>query len=134
MSIVASNELPDGAVAYQQYEVSMPSGATATVGVTLGDMEDDTDPAALARARGATSHGLVVLVGMVDAPQLPIVWMSGERPGQVRLGLSVLDQQCDLNDEIKDVIGRVLGTFLEEVATLTDADPPSSANDNHTVH
>ena len=127
-------ELPEGSLAYRQYEVSLRGGAMLIAGVTLDNIDDDSPAAALARSHGATSHGLLVIVGIANAPQLPLVWMDGEQPGKVRIGLSVEDEGFDFTEELREAVGRVLATFLEEVAAQVVNKVLSTANDNYTVH
>jgi hypothetical protein len=134
MSCTRTN-LPLGAVAYQKYQVTMPDRSVARIAITLGDMEADTNPAALAREEEATCHGLIVIRGLSDAPLFPMVWMRREGEAQVRLGMSVADENCVLSEDLKPVIAYLLAKFLADVGDDAEISlhMRKTANDN-TLH
>ncbi|WIM09106.1 hypothetical protein [Enhydrobacter sp.] len=106
------NDLPDGALAYRQYEVPMPDGSTASLAFTLGDMTADSVPANYARQHGVVAYGLVSVTDVPDPPRFPLVWTQD----RTQIALAVAEEDKDIGDDLKETIGRCMALFFNDIA------------------
>ncbi|HEY6980599.1 hypothetical protein [Reyranella sp.] len=109
-----TNDLPDGAIAYREYEVPMPDGTTANLAFTLGDMTADSIPAEFARRQGALAYGLVSVIDVPGAPRHALIWLQGRTP----LALTVADEDSDLGEPLQQAIARCMAVFFADIAPV----------------
>jgi hypothetical protein len=102
--------LEPGTLAYSKYELFLPNTSAASIAVTLQDMTHDSAASQFARSRGATCCGLILIQNMPGAPKRPMVWSL--RDAVIVITTSADD--CELSDELKRVIVRLLGVFFHE--------------------
>jgi hypothetical protein len=127
------NALPDGAIAYREYEVPMPDGSTASFAFTLGDMTADSVPAEFARRHGVVAYGLVSVVDVPDAPQFPLVWTQDRS----QVALAVAEEDEDISEDLKERIARCMALFFTDIASELEAQQlglPPPANDDRSLH
>src|SRR5689334_9480864 len=91
-----TGELPDGALAYREYEVTSEHG-TGSIAFTLGENDVDTMPARFAKHAGAKAYGLVSILGFPEAPIHPVIWVQTD----THLGVTVADEDRDLSEVLK---------------------------------
>src|SRR4051812_29669794 len=94
------DDLPDGAVAYREYEVPLASGRNASSAFTLGKLNVDSVPANLAKQQNAKAYGLVSILDYPDAPQYPVVWLQTD----TMLGIVVADDDKELSEELRQIV------------------------------
>ncbi|SJZ92734.1 hypothetical protein SAMN02745126_02908 [Enhydrobacter aerosaccus] len=108
------SEDPDGFRALREYRVTLPDGVIADIAFVLCDLAQDTSSSQFAREQKARAYGLISILGPVDAPEYPIIWL--QHPDHIALTLS--DEDADLSADLKLVITRYLPLFFAEVAPL----------------
>jgi hypothetical protein len=106
--------LPDGAVAYREYEVPLAEGGNASMGFTLARRDADSIASDLARALHARAYGFVSILDYPAAPRHPVVWL--QLPTQ--LALTVADGDEDLSEDLKQIIARYLIQFIRDIAPI----------------
>jgi hypothetical protein len=114
VSFGMTDDLPDDAVAYREYEISLPDGGRASVAFTLGAPDLDTVPATMARVHGALAYGLISIADYPGAPEYPMVWLQTK----TELGITVADDDEDLADPLKRMIARYLAVFFADIAPI----------------
>ena len=111
---MSNDDLPDGVLAYREYEIAAPGGGTASIAFTLGRADADTAAADFARNAEARAHGLVSVLYYPGAPQHPAIWLQTE----AGLGISVADEDGDLSDDLRQVVARCLAMFFNDIAAI----------------
>jgi len=109
-----NDNLPEGTIAFREYEVPMPDGSKASIELTLGDLSVHSMAADFARQNGALAYGLVNVVDLDGAPDFPLIWTQGE----TEFGITVADGDPDPTDELKAIIARFIGVFFADIATI----------------
>jgi hypothetical protein len=133
---MTGHDFPGHAHAYREYALMLPDGSKMTIAVTLGDLEADTIPARFARAHDGVAHGLVSVLDMPGAPELPIVWVVNAS----ELILASAPGDREMSADLDALIGEHLGLFFVQTAPYApelagiELEPLAVANDNHTVH
>jgi hypothetical protein len=112
--VAFDDDLPDGALAYREYEVTTPSGESGSLALTLGDADADFMPARFAKHAGARAFGLVSILGFSDAPRYPVIWLQMES----QIGVTVADGDDDLSPELRQIIARYLAVFFNDIAPV----------------
>lgn len=104
----------DAIVAAREYEVILGDGRTGNVAFTLGDLGHDSVPASFARAAGALAYGLILIEGLIDAPDHPLVWM--QRGSE--LTITVADGDRRMAPHAKAVVAPLFARFIDEVKAV----------------
>jgi hypothetical protein len=126
-----TDTLPEGSIAYREYEVTMPDFSKANLGFTLGDKNADRLEARFAAKTGALAFGLVSVVGVPDAPQYPVVWTHNH----TQLGITVAEEDKEMSKELKVVVARYIAVFFADIADVApelaalELQTSSAAND-----
>ena len=107
-------DLETGMVAWSQYELLLPNKPPARIVVTLGDLQDESPAAQVARSSGATHFGLVSIASADGDPPQAIVWTLR------RTGLVVTSQSGDieLDEPSKRVVMTLLRVFFREIGDV----------------
>jgi len=111
---MSDDDLPDGVLAYREYEIAAPDGGTASIAFTLGRADADTGTADFARQAEARAHGLVSVLHYPGAPRHPAIWLQTE----AGLGISVADEDGDLSDDLRQIVARCLAMFFNDIAAI----------------
>jgi hypothetical protein len=107
--------LPEGALAYREYQIVMPDGTRATVAVTLGDRIVPSISREFARRSGATFYGLIAVLDLPGAPEIPMVWT--QRKTQTAIAAAA-EGYAEMGKDLKLVVVRVLGMFFADIASI----------------
>jgi hypothetical protein len=107
-------DLETGMVAWSQYELLLPNKPPARIVVTLGDLQDESPAAQVARSSGATHFGLVSIANADGGPSQAIVWTL------CQTGLMVTSHGGDveLDKASKDVVVTLLRVFFREIGDV----------------
>ena len=108
------DDLPDGVLAYREYEIAAPDGRTGSIGFTLGRADADSPAADFARQAQARAHGLVSILDYPGAPRHPAIWLQTE----AQLGISVADEDEELSDDLRQIVARYLAVFFNDIAAI----------------
>ena len=110
-------ETKSGTLACNKYDVLLPDRPAMSVAVTLEASTCDSIPAAFGCSNRAEYCGLVFVSGLVDGPEHPLLWL-------VRGSTLLLAGRQDdrtLPDELRQVVGKLLGVFFREARELVPA-------------
>ena len=128
MATFQNCELPDGALAFREYEVPLAGGGIASIAFTLGQPNIETHAAQLVREVGAVAYGYVSILDHPHAPIHPVVWM--RTPTDIAIAVS--DDDADLDGDIKQLIAETIFVFFDEIADVAPelaSHLPHAAND-----
>lgn len=105
---------PEGAIAYREYEVTMPDANTANIAFTLGDPIVDSLAADYAHRNGALAYGLVSVLDVPDAPKHAMIWTLMA----THVCIASVDDGDEMSAGLRHVIARYLTFFFAEIAPI----------------
>lgn len=112
-SPAAGRRCPPGALAWQQYEVRLLSGRTATLGFSLSDPRDKI-VRRLKQEHDAVHLGMLVVLDDPDSLEEVVLWFQQET------SLTLVSQNGDtmISDEVKALLPRYFAVFFDEIKDL----------------
>ena len=111
--MASSKRCPPGSLAWQQYEVTLPSGRVVTLAFSLGDPCDET-MARLKERHGALHLGLLVVLDDPQSLEDVVLWFQDAR------SLTLLSQNGDvrIGDAVRALLPRYFAVFFDDVKAL----------------
>ena len=108
------SHLPPGALAWRDYDVTLPSGLMGRVMFTLGDPDFDSFAAQFAREHDASIFGYLELQ-VPGEPERPIVWMV--QRGKLQLWYPKTGDP-DPSDELRKAVTHLYEIFIGDIGRL----------------
>lgn len=108
-----SHRCPPGSVAWREYRVALSSGATVTLGFSLGDARDRR-VAALKKRHTAAHIGLLVILDDPDSIEETLLWLHQAST----LALISQEGSTVIGDEVTALLPRYFAAFFDEVKEL----------------
>ncbi len=105
---------PGEATAYREYPVLVSDGTSASIAFTLGNVENGSASAAIARELEAVAVGLVSLSDYPNAPPHPLYWV--QTP--TAFGIVVAEQDEQLSHDVQRVIRLYARAFFADIAAI----------------
>lgn len=112
------SHLPPGALAWRDYDITLPSGLLGSITFTLGDPDFDSFAARFAREHEASIFGSLTLEVPGEAER-PIVWMV--RHKQLQLWYPDTDYP-DPSEEVRSAVVELYETFIHDIGDLVELD------------
>ena len=111
--MASSKRCPPGSLAWQQYEVTLPSGRVVTLAFSLGDPRHET-MAGMKERHGASHLGLLVVLDDPQSPEDVVLWFHDAR------SLTLLSQNGDvrIGDAVRALLPRYFAVFFDDVKAL----------------
>jgi hypothetical protein len=101
-------------LAKRTYEVPRLDGSTASLTFSLANPDFETEgPWRLARESGAKAFGMVHIVGIEGAPELPIVW-TFIPPDEIEFGFANIEPHKHLTVDLQLLLKQHIEQFFAE--------------------
>jgi hypothetical protein len=104
-------ELPEGVLAYQEYDVDLPDGARGCIAFTLDDLFASTHAAREIQRGGGKAFGIIAMRDIPDAPTGTVIWFLKDET----VVLSI-ENGAHVTDRLNQIITRYLEKFFIELA------------------
>lgn len=110
MATAAKRRCPPGSLAWQQYQVRLVSGRTATLGFSLADPNDKT-MARMKREYDATHLGLLIVLDDPDSVEEVVLWF------QQATSLTLVSHNGDMliGAEVRGLLARYFAVFFDDI-------------------
>ena len=107
-------EIERTSLVYNEYELILPNQPAIRLGVTLEDLALETVVARFGRSNRAEYCGAVSIRGLTEGPLHPLIWIVRGN------ALVIVGRHGDLpvTDELRQVLGRLLGVFFSEIREI----------------
>lgn len=110
-----SSAIPDGAIAYREFELHLPGGQTLNVAFTLGQEDIRSTACDFARAVGAIAYGLVSVMEVPGESVLPLIWFCNG----AEIAIAPADQGKIPTKEIRVIVAKLIYLFFADIAPVS---------------
>jgi hypothetical protein len=107
-----NDNVPEGTLAYREYELQAPGGTLASAAFTLSDLSVDNVASEFAKRIDAVAFGLISVMGWPGGPRMPIVWVQL----RTRVGLCPMDFDDLIPGDLRPVLARLIAIFFRDIA------------------
>ena len=111
-SLSVNDNVPEGTLAYREYELQAPGGTLASAAFTLSDLSVDNVASEFAKRIDAVAFGLISVMGWPGGPRMPIVWVQLS----TRVGLCPMDFDDVIPSDLQPVLARLIAIFFCDIA------------------
>jgi len=111
-SVSVNDDVPEGTLAYREYDLQAPDGTLASAAFTLSDLSVDNVASEFARRIDAVAFGLISVMGCPGGPRMPIVWVQLS----TRVGLCPVDFDDVIPSDLQSVLARFIAIFFRDIA------------------
>ena len=107
-----NDNVPEGTLAYREYEMRVPDGTRASAAFTLSDFSVDNVASELAKRANAVAFGWISILGWPGGPRMPIIWVQS----RTRVGLCPSNSGDDIPSDLRPVLAHFIAIFFDDIA------------------